>query len=190
MRISKHSASSAHKKWEERRLQMAEKRSNRTVLHRGAGAGAGEAPDLKEDNYGETEAIGTLNPDAVWGATKIQASFRASKRNAAASTSFEVEGAGQHSTSVQETWHNPTYPAYPLEDSSGAVAPLPPPSESDWGVPSPPSQSDWEDPPARSQLRPPPALAAVSPPPPPPRPADAHGSALLPSPPLPPPRPR
>lgn len=187
MRIGKQSASSAHRKWEERRLQMAEKRGNRAVLHRGTGA-AGEAPGLKEDNYGETEVIGSFNPDAVWGATKIQESFRASKRNAAASTVFEVEG--QHSDSVQESWHNPTYPAYSLEDSSGAdCAPLPPPSESDWGVPSPPSQSDWEEPPSRSQLQPPPSLAGVVPPPPPPRPADIHGNALLPAPPLPPPRP-
>jgi hypothetical protein len=175
MRIGKQSAASANKKWEERRQAMAAKRgTNSVVLNRGAGA-AGEAPGLKGDwsTGGDTQVIGSFNPDAVWGATKIQESFRASKRNADAST-FEVEGQSSMQSGVTaETWNNPTYPAYSPDggDSAGAelLPPpslaelLPPPSESDFGQPPPPSQSDWEDPA-------PPESDWAAPPPAPPRP--------------------
>jgi hypothetical protein len=186
MKIGKQSAASANKKWEERRQEMAAKRgTSGVVLNRGAGP-AGEAPGLKGDwsAGGDTQVIGSFNPDAVWGATKIQASFRASKRNAdAGPVAFEVEEQPSMQSGVTaETWNNPTYPAYSPDDSQayvgdidsvGLLPPpsladlLPPPSESDFGQPPPPSQSDWEDP-VVDPL--PPESDWAAPPPPPPQP--------------------
>jgi hypothetical protein len=141
MRISHQAASSAHKKWEQRREEMAAKRT--VVLNRGAGrvgggGGSLETPGLKGGGYGhDTDVIGSFDPDAEWGASTIQKSFRASKANRSsaghgAASSFEVEG---------EETYNPTFSN---NGAAGDPGDPPPPSESDWGPLPPPSNSAWE----------------------------------------------
>jgi len=114
MCISRTHEKKAHSKWEAKR-QERNGGPARTVLNRNGGGGAAYASDA--------EVLDSFDPDAEWGASKIQANWR--QRQSTRGMAPE-----ERQYNPEERQYNPSY---------SAANPPPPPSESDFALP-PPSE--------------------------------------------------